>query len=92
MTYCATCGRQHPSRRVKLIASLPWETLPLGAWQSPPPRPASRTVPPILLLHDCPNEDGEPRAGYYHPDERRLRLCASISEAHAEVNRIWGGR
>lgn len=68
MTYCPTCGRRHRPRRVKPLAPLPWETSPLGAWQptrlaAPPAAHARR----LVILHDCPNAEGEPRGGIAQP-------------------------
>jgi hypothetical protein len=53
---------------VKPLAQMPWETSPLGAWK--PTRSAARPAEParrLVILHGCPNAEGEPRGGIVQP-------------------------
>jgi hypothetical protein len=85
MTSCPTCGRRHRPRRPATTLA----PLPLFDW-IPPPKPILRTTPGprLVLLPDCPNPDGQPRAGIIVPGQRLPIAFASMAEAVAALHRM----
>lgn len=77
---CPTCGRRHRQRRV--LATLPWETSPLGAWR--PIRAARTRIGPevrLVLLPGISTGDGDPRPALVVPGRRAPVAYATMAAA-----------
>ena len=82
MTSCPTCGRRHRPRRIAApIAQLALTWPPTPA--PPPPRPVARHVLLLLLLHACPDADGQPRPALLPAGARLPILFETIAAALA---------
>ena len=80
MTACPTCGRRDRPRRVAAPVTQLAFTWPPPS--PPPPRPVARHVR-LLLLHACPDADGQPRPALLPAGARLPILFDTIAAALA---------
>lgn len=89
MNCCPTCDRRHRPRRFIMPAAqlaFTW-----SAPRPPAPRPA---LPPVrlLLLHTCPDAEGQPRHGLLLPGARTPRVFPTLAAALAAKRSMEAGR
>lgn len=89
---CPTCGRRHRRRRV--LATLPWETSPLGAWRPIQPARTPRIGPEVrlVLLPGISTGDGDPRPALVVPGRRAPVAYATMAAAIRAKAAMEAGR
>ena len=88
MNACPTCGRRHrPRRPAAPITQLAFTWPPPSP---PPPRPVARDVR-LLLLHACPDADGQPRPALLPAGARLPILFDTIAAALAAKRAMEAG-
>lgn len=79
-------AQRRPRKRQRAASSV---ALPLFAWAAAQP---ATFRPRIVLLHGCPDADGEPRPALLMPGQRVPRAFPTLAAALAAQRQAEGGR
>ncbi len=87
---CPCCGRRASRRRTAAAAA----PLPLFEWARRRPKAAHAAAPGarLVLLHACPDAEGQPRPALLLPGQRVPRVFRSLGAALAAKQQMEAGR